>query len=152
MINRPCLFHYYYFTLLIVFNTSVIIIIIIIIIITWSFSHQCSQMVFHLSDSKFPQVYRILLSIQADLNNAVVWIVSTCPLISKSSSPFIHSAVTVPKAPTKILLLLLLLLCHSLRDFHTSVNWWFSTRVWVTASLLESPGLVSVFCPTLIML
>ena len=33
-------------------------------------------MVFHwsLSDSKFPQVSRTLLSILADLNNAVVWV------------------------------------------------------------------------------
>ena len=31
------------------------------------------------------QVSRTLLSIQADLNNAVVWMVSSCPLISKSS-------------------------------------------------------------------
>ena len=47
-------------------------------------------MVFHwrLSDSKSSQVSRTLLSILADLNNIVVMIVSTRPLISKSSSPF----------------------------------------------------------------
>ena len=46
------------------------------------------MMVFHwsLSDSKFLQVSRTLLSSLADLNNAVVWMVSTRPLISKSSS------------------------------------------------------------------
>ena len=38
-----------------------------------------------LSDSKSPQVYRTL-SIQADLNYAVVWMASTYALIS--SSPF----------------------------------------------------------------
>ena len=40
-------------------------------------------MVFHwsLSDSKSPQISSTIL---ADLNNAVVWTVSTCPLISKS--------------------------------------------------------------------
>ena len=45
-------------------------------------------MVFHwsLSDSKSPRDSRTLLSILADLNNAVVWMVSTCPLISKSSN------------------------------------------------------------------
>ena len=39
-----------------------------------SFSHQRQQMVFHwsLSDSKSPQISRTLLSILADLNNAVV--------------------------------------------------------------------------------
>ena len=47
-------------------------------------------MVFHLSlsDSKSPRVFRIPLSILADLNNAVVWMVSSLLLISTSSSPF----------------------------------------------------------------
>ena len=40
-----------------------------------------------LSDSKSPQVSRTLLSILADLNNAVVRMVSTRVFISKSSSP-----------------------------------------------------------------
>ena len=34
-----------------------------------------------------------------------------------------------------------------LGDFHTSVSRWFSTGVWVTTSLLKSPGLFSVFWP-----
>ena len=51
-----------------------------------------------LSDSNFPQVSRTLLSILADLNNAVVWMVSTCILISKSSSPCINPLVTLPSA------------------------------------------------------
>ena len=61
-------------------------------------------MLFHesLSDSKFPQVSRTLHSILADLNNAVVWMVFTCPLISKSSSPFINHLVTVPRAPITV--------------------------------------------------
>ena len=33
------------------------------------------------------------------------------------------------------------------RVFHTSVSRWFLTGVWVTASLLKSPGLFSVFWP-----
>ena len=37
---------------------------------------------------------RPLLSIQAYLNNAVVWIVSTHPLLSKSSSPYTNPLVT----------------------------------------------------------
>ena len=40
-----------------------------------------------LSDNKPSQVSRILLSILADLSNAVVWMLSALPLISKSSSP-----------------------------------------------------------------
>ena len=50
-------------------------------------------MVFHWSLSE---------SILAILNNVVVWMVSTCPLISKSSSPFNNPLATVPKAPITI--------------------------------------------------
>ena len=51
---------------------------------------------------KSPQVSRTLLSILAVLNNAVVWMVSTRPPTSKSSSPFSNPLVTVPKAPITI--------------------------------------------------
>ena len=58
-------------------------------------------MVFHwsLSDSKSPQVSRTLLSILAVLNNIVVWMVSTRPPTSKSSSTLSNPLVTVPNAP-----------------------------------------------------
>ena len=58
-------------------------------------------MVFHqsLSDIKSPKVPRTLLSILTDFNNAVVWMVSTSPLIFKSSSPFINHLVTVARGP-----------------------------------------------------
>ena len=61
-------------------------------------------MVFHwsLSDSKSPQVSRTLLSIQAVLNNVVVWMVSTRPPTSKSSSPFSNPLASVPNAPVSI--------------------------------------------------
>ena len=61
-------------------------------------------MVFHwsLSDSKSPQVSRTLLNILAVLNNAVVWMVSTRLLTSKSSSPFSNPLVTVPNSPITI--------------------------------------------------
>ena len=61
-------------------------------------------MVFHwsLSDSKSPQVSRTRLSIQAALSNAVLWVVSTRPLTSKSSRPFNNPFVTVPNAPITI--------------------------------------------------
>ena len=60
--------------------------------------------VFHwrLSDSKSPQVSRTLLSILTVFNNAVVWMVSTRPPTSKSSSPFNNPLLTVPKAPITI--------------------------------------------------
>ena len=57
-------------------------------------------MIFHwsLSDSKCPQVPRILLSILAVLKNIVVWMVSTDSPTSKSSSTFNK----IPKAPITI--------------------------------------------------
>ena len=61
-------------------------------------------MFFHwsLSDSKSPQVSRTLLSILAVLCNVVVWMVSTRPPTSKSSSPSSNPLVTVPKASITI--------------------------------------------------
>ena len=57
-------------------------------------------MVFHwsLSDNKSSHVSWALLNILADLNNAVVWMVSTRFLISKFSSPRTNPLVTVPSA------------------------------------------------------
>ena len=51
---------------------------------------------------QFPQVSRILLSILAVFNYAVVWMVSPWPPTSKSSRPFNNPLVTVPKAPITI--------------------------------------------------
>ena len=51
---------------------------------------------------EWQQVSRTLLSILAVLNNAVVWMVSTRPPTSKSSSPLNNPLVTVPKAPITI--------------------------------------------------
>ena len=61
-------------------------------------------MLFHesLSDSKSPQVSRILLSILADPNYVIVWMVFTRLRISNSSSPSINPLVTVPSAPITI--------------------------------------------------
>ena len=58
-------------------------------------------MVFHwsLGDSKSHQVSRTRLRFLAVLSNAVVWIVSTHLLTSKSSRPFNNPLVIVPKAP-----------------------------------------------------
>ena len=55
-----------------------------------------------MSDIRSPQVSWTLLSILADLNNAVVWMVSTRPLIFKSSSLCINPFVTVPSVPITI--------------------------------------------------
>ena len=137
-------------------------------------------------------VYRSLLSIPTDLNNAVVWIVSICPPISNSYNPRSKSLGTIPSAPTttgitvtfmfhnfhsflarsSYLSLFSLSLIFSLWSvgtaksiirqvlfnyyyyyyyftpsefFYTSVSWWSFTGVRVTANLLRSPGLFSVF-------
>ena len=55
-----------------------------------------------LSYSKSPQVSRTLLSILVVLNNAVVWMVSTRPPTSKSSSLFNSPSFTVPSGPITI--------------------------------------------------
>ena len=61
-------------------------------------------MAFHenVSDNKSPQVSETLLSILDDLNNAVVWMVSTCSVISKTSSSCINHLVAAPQAPITI--------------------------------------------------
>ena len=64
-------YYYYYLTHLRVLHTSV----------SWCFFH------WSLSDSKSHQVSRTLLSVLADLDSAIVWMVPTRPLICKSSSP-----------------------------------------------------------------
>ena len=51
---------------------------------------------------EWQKVSGTLLSILANLNKAVVWMVSTRPPMSKSSSPFNNLLVTVPKAPDTI--------------------------------------------------
>ena len=61
-------------------------------------------MVFHLSlsDSKSPQVSRILLSILAVFIYAVVWMVSTRLPTSKSPSSFNNPLDTVPKHQSQL--------------------------------------------------
>ena len=52
--------------------------------------------------SKSSQVSRTFLSIPADLNNAVVWIVLACPSISNSSSLLTKLLGFIPSAPITI--------------------------------------------------
>ena len=69
-----------------------------------SFSCQSFPMVSHwsLSDNKSPQVYRTLLSTLADLNSVIIWMVSTRPFNSKSSTLFNNPLVTIPRVPITI--------------------------------------------------
>ena len=64
-----------------------------------------------------------------------------------SSSIFIVRSIIII-----ILIIIFIIISYSFRVFHISINWWFCTGVWVTASLLKSPGLVSGFWPFLAML
>ena len=77
---------------------------IIIILFIWEFFTPVLADGLHwsLSDNKSPQVSGTLLSILADLNNAVVWMISTRLLISKSSNPNDNPSVTVPSAAITI--------------------------------------------------
>ena len=52
-----------------------------------------------LNDRKYPKVYRTLLKILADLSIAVILMVCTRPLISKSSRPCTNPLVTLPREP-----------------------------------------------------
>ena len=58
-------------------------------------------MVFHwyLSDSKSSHLFSTLLSVLADRNNAIVWMMSARPTISNSSRPFKQPLRKVPRAP-----------------------------------------------------
>ena len=71
-------------------------------------------MVFHwsLSDCKSSKVSLTLLSILVDLNNAVVWMLSTRLLISKTSRPRTNPLVTVPSVPITIVIVVTFLI-HS---------------------------------------
>ena len=83
-------------------------------------------MVFHwsLSDSKSPQVSRTLLSILADLNYAVVWMVFIRPVLSKSSCSCTNLLVTVPRALIIIIIIIIIIIViiiiYSLRVFTIS--------------------------------
>ena len=68
------------------------------------FSHQRKVKVFQgsLSDSKISQVSSTILCILADLNNAVIWMVSIRSIISKPSSHWTNPSVTVPSTPYTI--------------------------------------------------
>ena len=166
-----------FFFLLLLFPL-IIIIIIIILLLERFFTSALDWWWFSLK-SEWQQLSRTLLSILADLNNVVVWMVSTHPLISKSSSPFNNPSVTVPRAPiifmfhsffqfpSKVEVFILVFHLQfffvvsrdsKVHNFSRSLLLFLLIRVfhitgdWVTASLLKSPGLFSVFWPFSIML
>ena len=79
-----------------------------------------------LNDRKSPQVSRTLLGIMVDLDNAIIWIISTFPLISKSTSPFTN--------PLEIILSALITI-HIIITFIFSSIFQLSSKVYVLISL-----------------
>ena len=80
---------------------AVVVSIIITVTIPWEF-FPSDGLPLQFDESTSPQVSRTFFSILADLNNAVVWMVSIYLLFAKFSSSFINPLVTVPKAPITI--------------------------------------------------
>ena len=91
-----------------------------------SFSRQRKLMVSYwgLSDNKSPQVSRTLLSILAELNNAVIWMVS---------SPCINPLVTVPRSPIVTGIVITFM-------FHNFLNSQATSRYLSLFSLCGLPG------------
>ena len=83
---------------------SLLLILLLSFVLFERFSHLSWPMVSHwsLSDNKSPQVSRPLFSILADLNNAVIWMVITRPVIFKSSYPCTNRLVIVSSVPITI--------------------------------------------------
>ena len=83
--------------------------------------------VFHwsLSDRKSPQVFKTLLGILAGLNNTVVWMVSTRPPSTKSSSPFNNPLVNVPKTLITIGLIITFMFYNFFNSLVRSRYWSF---------------------------
>ena len=109
-------------------------------------------MAFHwsLSYSKSPQVFRTLLCILAVLSNEVVWIVSTRPPISKSSSPFSNPLNTIPKAPVTIGIIVTLF--HSFFNslsrsrYLSFFSHFFSFILWSAGTAMSTILLILFFC------
>ena len=73
-----------------------------------------------LTDSKSPKLSRTYLSILANFYKTVVWMVSTCFLIPKSSCPFTNHLVIVPSESITIGITVTLM-SHSL---FVLILWW----------------------------
>ena len=93
-------------------------------------------MVFHWSLSKSPQDSRTLLSILADFNNAVVWTISTRPVISKSSSPCTNPLVTVVREPIIIGIIVTFMIPSF---FNSQANWGTYPSFRILLTLLCGP-------------
>ena len=80
------------------------------------------------SDNRSPQVSRTLFNILAELNNSVIWMVSTHPPIFKSFSLCTNLSVTITSAPITIDITVTFM-------FHCCFLFQFSGKVLVVISL-----------------
>ena len=133
-------YYYHYFTLFWAFHTSV----------TWWFSTGVWVMAIVLKSPRFFLIFGLILII------SFIWILSTHPLIYKSSSPFINTLVTVPSAPITTGITVTFLFHSSssfsyyyyyyfLCIFHISWSFPLESEWQQVFSSLKSPGLFLVF-------
>ena len=103
------------------------------------------------SDSKSPQVSRTRLSILTEFNNAVVWIVSICHLISKSSSLGTYSLVSVPSTTITIGITVIFMF-HSFSNslaksrYSSFFSFSFNLTLWSAGTVQFTIWLVLFFC------
>ena len=110
-----------------------IIIIIIIRVIIYSEFFYMSISWWSFTGVWMTTISMTLLSILAVLNNVVVWMVSTRPPTSKSSSPFNNPLVTVPKVPITISIIVTFI-------FHSFFNSLAKSRYLSFSFILWSAG------------
>ena len=80
-----------------------------------------------LSESKSPQVSKTLLSVLVDVNNIIIWMISFCPLISKSPSLIIYPLVTITRAPITIgitvtFMFIVFSVCNTMEYYHSKIT------------------------------
>ena len=68
--------------------------------------------------------------------------------VHRSTCSLFHLLLIITRSGRlAMIIIIIIIIIYSSRVLHISITWWFFTGVWVTASLLKSPGLVSVFWP-----
>ena len=119
------------------------------ILLIWKYFMPALPDVLHwtLRDIKSPPISSTRLGIPGDLSNVVVWIVSNSPLLFKSSNPCTN-LVTLPSALFTMSITVTFLFYKYLQFYYYHYySLHIFTGVWVTARLLKSPGLFTVFWP-----
>ena len=98
---------------------------------------------------KFSFFFLLLIIIKSGFLAWIRW--SVCMLKSHKSLCVLFSRTGAGLCWYHFIIIIIIII-YSSRVFHISISWWFFTGVWVKASLLKSPGLVSVFWPSSAML